>query len=443
MLLLIAIANSTWYLWGHAGSMASPHPTDGSQLDRAIRVVMAIAVDGRILPLFAFLFGYGMVQFARSRSARGIVPRDIKRMLRRRHVGMLLLGLLHALLLFGGDILGAYAVLGLLLMLLFEARNKTLWIIVWILIGLALVGGVSGMATLASLESSGFDLTGADSGMDFPLADAASGITPYWVAMLVRLGFWLVVSPTLIFTGVIPAAILLAWIAARYRVLEEPERWRPLLTKVAVGGIAFGWLSGIPVAMEHLGRPIFSPGVSMGYLSLNYVGGTAAGLGYAAVIALIAARYRSGSRSPGLAARSLAAVGKRSLTFYLLQSVIFAPLLAAWGLGLGEQINTTGAVLISLGIWALSIALAAILERRGQRGPMEAVLRRFSYLPPEKLTPAGPPFGVPTGPPAHQPNAPHDRSTFGSPASSSPTGPPAGPTTSAPASQPAPPPPAP
>lgn len=409
MLLLIAMANSGWYLWGHPSNLTSAHPTDGTGLDRVLRAIMAIAVDGRILPLFAFLFGYGMVQFARSRSARGLHPVHIKRMLRRRHLGMLLLGFLHALLLFAGDILGAYAVLGLILMLAFEATNRTLRIIVWVLVGYAAVSGVTGMLTLGQLSASGFDVTGADSGFDFSMNYFFSGIDHFAIAMAARVVMWLVTSPGLIFTGTIPAAIILGWLFARHAVLEQPERWRPQLTKLAIGGIAVGWLFGVPVALDHLGHPIMSEAVALGYLTLNYVGGVAAGLGYAAAIALIAARYRpphpapegstGAARSPGPVVRALAAVGKRSLTFYLMQSLIFAPLLSAWGFGLGSRINTTVALLIALGIWLLSVLLAALLEAKGLRGPMEVVLRRLTYLPDDKLTlPAPPP-----PPAAHRP----------------------------------------
>lgn len=392
MLLLIAVANSAWYLWGHTGSLTSQHPTDGTQLDRTARAIMSITVDGRILPLFAFLFGYGMVQFARSRSARGIQPVDIKRMLRRRHLALLLLGFLHALLLFGGDILGAYGVLGLILMLAFEATNRTLRIVFWALVAYALVSGIIGMISLWQLETAGLDLAAMPAGMEFTLADLQSGLGNYLIAMGVRVGFWLISTPTLIFTGVAPAAILLGWLFARHGVLEHPERWRPQLTRLAVGGIAVGWLTGIPVALEHLGRPLLSPALSLGYMSINYAGGTAAGIGYAAAVALLAARIRA---RPGPVAQTIAAVGKRSLTFYLFQSLLFAPLLAAWGLGLGSRINTTGAVLMSLGIWALSLLVAAVLESRSVRGPMEVVLRRLTYVPQDRLTPARSPWHHP------------------------------------------------
>src|SRR5699024_7953678 len=95
--------------------------------------LMTIMVDHRALPLFAFLFGYGMVQFYRSRIDRGIPPQIVRIMMRRRHWGMILLGLLHAALLFYGDILGAYGLAAVLLVwIFFDRRDRTLriWICV-------------------------------------------------------------------------------------------------------------------------------------------------------------------------------------------------------------------------------------------------------------------------------------------------------------------------
>ena len=62
--------------------------------------------------------------------------------------------------------------------------------------------------------------------------------------------------------------------------------------------------------------------------------GLAGGLGYVAVFGLIAARMPQWARRhPAVVA--VAAVGKRSLSSYLAHSLLVAPLLAAWGLGLG------------------------------------------------------------------------------------------------------------
>ena len=62
MLALIAVANVSWYLWRSSESVGgTPHiPADGP-LDTIAQAAMMVAVDHRAMPLFAFLFGYGMV----------------------------------------------------------------------------------------------------------------------------------------------------------------------------------------------------------------------------------------------------------------------------------------------------------------------------------------------------------------------------------------------
>src|SRR5699024_4258174 len=128
MLVLIAVANVSWFLWGHEGAVGmTPHVPARGPVDTAVQLMMTVAVDHRAMPLFAFLFGYGMVQFHRSRIDRGMAPGIVRVMLRRRHWAMLLLGFAHAVLLFYGDILGAYAIAGLLLAwIFFGRRTRTL-----------------------------------------------------------------------------------------------------------------------------------------------------------------------------------------------------------------------------------------------------------------------------------------------------------------------------
>lgn len=382
MLALIAMANVAWLLWGHEGSVGTtPHVPARGPLDTAVQAVMTIAVDHRAMPLFAFLFGYGMVQFHRSRLDRGMEPRTVRVMLRRRHWAMLLLGLLHAALLFYGDILGAYAVAGLLLVwLFFERRTRTL--IVWaavlgglmLLFGLfSLVGGAATMLfsppeVLAQMEAGG-----AAYATD-QLRDLASG-QPYLPSMAARAGMWAITTiPLALFMAPLP--ILLGWIAARARLLDEPWRHTRTLRRLALAGIAIGWLTGLPDALVILGVLPLPDAVGWTFSGLNGAGGVYCGIGYAAAFGLFAAR-REGRRTG--VTRALAAVGQRSLTFYLLQSVVLVPLMASWGLGLAPLLDTSSAVAVAAGVWLVSLPIAAWMDSRGMRGPAEHLLRRMTY----------------------------------------------------------------
>ena len=110
---------------------------------------------------------------------------------------------------------------------------------------------------------------------------------------------------------------------------------------------------------------------------LHGVTGIAAGAGYLALFGLWAARRRDLGRTGVVA--GLAATGERSLSCYLWQSLILAPLLSAWGLGLGDDIGTTAAYGLGIAAWLSSVGIALALSRAGRRGPAETLLRRLTY----------------------------------------------------------------
>lgn len=106
--------------------------------------------------------------------------------------------------------------------------------------------------------------------------------------------------------------------------------------------------------------------------------GYAGGFGYAALIALVAARV--GERR-GPVVTALAACGERSMTSYLLQSVAWIVLFAPYMLDLAVRVNGTAAVAMGAGVWAATVVLADVLRRAGIRGPAESALRRLTYGP--------------------------------------------------------------
>jgi len=377
MLLLIALANVSWHLWGRETGITHAHLVEGSALDKVLQALMMVLVDGRSYPLFAFLFGYGMVQFFRSRTDRGLPERTVRRMLRRRHWAMLLFGLVHAALLFMGDVLGAYGLAGLVLVwIFFRRRDRTLlvwagvmWAVLALVAALALVGGI--MTILFPEESASAQFAGP-AGMQ----DLISGAPTYLASILPRLGMWAVITVAQVAGLAIPIAILLGWVAARHRLLDDPGSHRVALRRIAVIGIPIGWAGGLPSALSTLGILEIPQQASWMFSALSSTAGIAAGIGYAAVFALVAARLQE-SRPPLV--RAIAAVGERSLTFYLWQSLVFAIVLSNWGFGVGGWAGTSLALLIAALTWAASIPMAALLASRGARGPAERVLRRLTY----------------------------------------------------------------
>ena len=433
MLALIAMANVPWFLWGQESGAFGIHVPARNALDTAIQVVMGLGVDGRSFPLFAFLFGYGMVQFFRSRIDRGLEHRTVRRMLRRRHWAMLLLGFLHALLLFLGDILGAYAIGGLLLVwIFFGRRDRTL--LIWISVATALFALYSLGSVVSGLYLStqpdileAMDAGGASFSMG-SFRDIAHGQSNYLVAAGLRAGMWAFSLPSTALGFAVPVSIMLGWLAARHRVLDEPWNHMRLLRLTAAVGITIGWAGGVTRILPMLGVLDMPDVLFWTFMGTEMISGVACGIGYAAAFGLIAAHLEGrtrpatnttaapaeapepavrkrdlspdarsalvASRSYGAPAspmtpemtrqvsapvRAIAAVGQRSLTFYLFQSIIFAPLLAAWGFGLGQHLSTTASTALALGVWLISVLIAGWMASRDMRGPAERLLRRLTY----------------------------------------------------------------
>ncbi|GAA2567879.1 DUF418 domain-containing protein [Streptomyces roseoviolaceus] len=384
MLLGIVLSNTAFHLWAARRGPSGWQPVDGSWLDHAVQFTMIIVLDLRVYPLFAFLFGYGMTQLYLRQTAAGTDPRDAARILRRRSLWLIVIGLTHAVLLMAGDIIGFYGVLSLVLGLAFLRRGERAlkW---WIWIGVALIVLVSAGPALSALlrgELGTFGDAEADPGFTAYASQEGNWLTAAGTRLRTGLFVTFVAAPlTLVGGGYI--LFLLGFWAARRRILEEPGRHRTPLRLTAVLGIAVGWLGALPAALAHIGVlhvPDDMQSESGALTVLRDITGNAAGLGYVAAVALFAHWWTT--RRPRRGATAIAAVtsvGKRSLSCYLAHSLLFAPVLAAWGLGLGKHLGSATMALFAFAVWLVTVAGAYALERAGHRGPAETVLRRLMY----------------------------------------------------------------
>ena len=379
MLLMIVLANTPWYLYGSEPGLSGIHPVDGSTADRVAQVLIMTFIDSRVYPMFAFLFGYGMVQLFSRQVDAGVPVSAARRLLRRRNVWLLVFGAVHAALLWFGDVLGAYGLAGLVMVaIFFKRRSRTLITWVLVLAGLltlgmcfAIVGSVfAARAPAPTTEPMNF------------LASVISinGIESYPRSVVPRLTAW----PFLVlFQGVVslvvPIVLLLAFWAGRQRILEEPGRHRPLLRRTAVVGLAVGWSGGLVHALEHLDLLPTPDQVSWVYTVTQTVTGMFGGIGYVALFGLFAHRLavrRADTRTPVVA---VTAVGQRSLSCYLAQSVFCAPALSGWGLGLGGFLGSAAVAGFAVGVWLVTVVIAYAAQRAGRRGPAEVLLRRLVY----------------------------------------------------------------
>jgi uncharacterized membrane protein YeiB len=84
-------------------------------VDRVVTGLQLLLVDGRAYPLFGLLFGYGIGQLATRRAGAGLPEAAVVRTVRRRGGWLVAIGAAHAVLLWSGDIVGAYGLIALAL----------------------------------------------------------------------------------------------------------------------------------------------------------------------------------------------------------------------------------------------------------------------------------------------------------------------------------------
>src|SRR5690606_26988955 len=101
-----------------ANPVSAPHnPGSPNGLDGILAWLVAFLAQGKFYPLFAMLFGVGFaLQLERAGTTVYL----------RRLVVLLVFGVLHGVFIWAGDILTAYALLGLLLLLVGRAETPTL-----------------------------------------------------------------------------------------------------------------------------------------------------------------------------------------------------------------------------------------------------------------------------------------------------------------------------
>ena len=364
MLLLIALANSANFAFaGQPGVESSPHG-----FERILNFVKLTVVDARAYPVFAVMFGYGLVQLARRQRAAGATTGAVRRILLKRNGWLIAFGLVHATLLYFGDFLGAYGIVGIICTLLLLNRGDKfhrivlgIWAfeIVYVLVTAA-------QAAIAVVTSSG----PAHALANDPNPSLAA--TSYGASLVDRLHEYPLHTASVV--GFIMVVWLGIW-AARKQVLENPAAHKTLLSWVAAVGLGITVLGGLPLALVGAGWVHVDEAAVDSFSYLSHVSGMFGGPGYVALFGLLVSRITRLS----LPVRAISALGQRSLSGYLFQSVSWMVLLAPFTLDHRFGSTAYTAALIAIGVWVVSVIGAYAMSTRSYPGPAETLLRRLVY----------------------------------------------------------------
>jgi uncharacterized protein len=340
--------------------------------DRVALFFEKVFVDGKFYSVFSLLFGIGFgVQLARGGEAA--LPR-FKRRLRI----LLGIGAIHAFLIWAGDILMLYALLGF--MMPWFARKNDRELLRWIVILLAIPTTLYAVAVAVWMIVVGPGAAAPPSGTAVPAAMlklfeamGRGGLKDALIGNLVFLsGRWADLLITVRFPKVLGMFVLGLW-TVRTGLALSPSTHRATLVRWSL----LGWSIGLPAnlvaawAFERWPYLPPSPGGLLG-TAMAGVGVPMLAIGYAATVALLVVDGRR-------LITVFAPVGRMALTNYLMHSIICVTLSYGFGFGLWWHIGASTAMAIAVAIIIVQIPLSALWLSRYRFGPVEWIWRRLTY----------------------------------------------------------------
>ncbi|MCM3089729.1 DUF418 domain-containing protein [Cytobacillus sp. AMY 15.2] len=361
MLLLIVLAHAPLYLYASDPGIMS-RPKSITFIDSLINTFGELFIDNRARPLFAVLFGYGLVLSFEKQLSRGSTIKAAIKIIRRRCYYLIVFGIILAVFIGGQDILMAYGVAGLLVSWLLPRDNRVLIkaaaiICIVILFYLPFVWG----SFLNEMGRYGF-------GSDFSRDD-------HYIQLLTEAIVSFPIVPIFIhfLFPIIPSVLLGIW-SGRKRLLTDPHAHHKRLKIIAVIGITISIIGAVPLVMiGEVWKPgYFAAGIIWG---IHIITGMAAGIGYAALFGVIGNHIKKSD----WITNSIVALGQRSLTFYVLNEAMLVILLSPAALDLGGTLTSSGVTAAAIFLWIAAVIIASILAKYNRKGPLEHLMRRLVY----------------------------------------------------------------
>ena len=339
--------------------------------------------EGKFYVIFSMLFGFGFWLFMNKSMDNEASPLPV---FRRRLFFLLLFGIAHITLLWVGDILLLYALIGFLLILFRKTSDR--WIKRWAVI-LALVPAVlisllflfmalalqipeAKEAIYAQLQGNQTTLTDL-----IERASMAYSTGSFGEIISVRAEEYvtLLSGSLLFFSPVILAMFLTGFFVARNGMVKRYMENLPLFRRLFWWGLSVGIITNLLYAIAYRNSVMSVPnGWSLLATTMHTFGGISLGLCYISGIVILFIKGRS-----GWLAANLAPVGRMALTNYLMQSIICAVLFHSYGFGLYGKVEVWQGIILTFVIFALQIPFSRWWLNRFQFGPFEWLWRSLTY----------------------------------------------------------------
>ncbi|MBW5467990.1 DUF418 domain-containing protein [Brevibacillus formosus] len=341
--------------------------------------LVKIIVEGSFMPIFTFMFGFGMIKMQQSLAAKGLRQ---KRYLTRRFLMLIGLGFLHSYFLWEGDILAFYGMMGFFLLLFMNRKPKTL--LIWGIVLLCLISlmglapddpndpaSITDPARMEAYVVKTMTVYGTGTYEEIVhhrSSEDPLGLPEYMMFVL------LLIAPLMS-----APMFLFGMYAAKRRWFEKPEEERISYLR--------NTLFFLPAGLLLKALHVYLPGrwwSGVGEIS----GGTILAIGYIFAFVWFFSRGKESAWLP-----RFEAVGKLSLTNYLMQTVICTTIFYGYGLGWFGKIGVLAGCGLAIVIYVAQLLLSPLYLKRFRYGPVERLLRmwtNFSFSGKAKQRPEKP-----------------------------------------------------
>ena len=321
-----------------------------THFDKGLDEVFGFLVDSKCFTLLANLFTVGFVLHMNKTDdpARSLYT------YRRRLAGLMIIGLIHALLLRNGDILLPYALLTFFVSFFYKASNKKI---------------IIAMVITFLVEVLIWDLW---TWLRLPLFHRPTFQGNYLVENFEWLKYWYSTIPfywetTLFFLF---SGLLLGKIFIQDKIkLNNRQLIIIAVSSFIVGAVSYYFVSFKAArigSLPDIGKTFIVRQTVYTLLGLLHRAGLAAS--YASLFYMLSQRFSF---------RVFATLGRTSLTNYIMQAAIIVPLCLV--LDLFDHVTPTIALTMTVSIWIFQVLFSSWWLKQHRFGPLEGLLRRFTY----------------------------------------------------------------
>lgn len=375
-LLGILIANMVAFIGFPFLSGAERQATIGSWLDDLAELLLEWLVVGKFYSIFSLLFGIGFaIQLGRLEARGEGVPRYLRRL-----AVLFMIGLAHLFLLWIGDIVALYALMGAVLLLFRRTSDRglilwaiSLWLVPIAWSALIHLGGINPAepiygAGVRTLVAFGIDpnINPLTYYRDTGFIDA---LAVHPAEAWFRLGDLVY---QMRFTKVLGMFLIGLWVGRR-AIYARLDDHAPLLRQVSRWGLGIGLPVSLLRAMLSMWPGDEQPLIEFAAESAYAIGTPLLALGYVATFALL---WRSGTRAWQ---RWPARAGRMALTNYLAQTILQGTIFYGWGFGLTGRFGLAWIYPFAAALYALQIAWSRWWLARYRFGPVEWLWRSLTY----------------------------------------------------------------